>query len=82
MAKKKFTRALRGTSHSTVKLEIEFPALSDEAAAAVADVLVQLYHRFEAAHYAQILGYHADQAVTITVPGARYNGSQPESDPF
>ena len=82
MAKKKFTRTLRGTSHSTVKLEIELPVLSDEAAAAMADVLAQLYHRFEAAHYAQILGYHADQAVNINVPGAEYNGSQPESDPF
>jgi len=82
MAKKKFTRTLRGTSHSTVKLEIEFPALSDEAAAAVADVLAQLYHRFEAAHYAQILGYHADQAVDISVPGVEYNRSQTENDPF
>jgi hypothetical protein len=53
----------RNTRRQTIKLEIELPALSDEAAAAMADVLVQLYHRFEATYYAQILNHHADRAL-------------------
>ena len=53
----------RRTRRQTVHLEIELPALSDEAAAAMADVLVQLYHRFEATYYAQILNHHADRAL-------------------
>lgn len=52
-------------TRASVKLEIELPALSDEAAAAMADVLVQLYHRFEAAYYAQILSHHAQRALSI-----------------
>ena len=52
----------RRARRQTVMLEIELPALSDEAAAAMADVLVQLYHRFEAVYYAQILNHHADHA--------------------
>jgi hypothetical protein len=43
-------------------MQIEMPPLSDEAAAAVANVLVQLYHQFEAAYYGQILNHHADAA--------------------
>ena len=46
----------------TVLLEIELPELSNETAAALANVLVQLYHRFEATYYAQILSHHADQS--------------------
>ncbi len=57
-------------------LEIELPALSDEAAAAMADVLVQLYHRFEATYYAQILNHHADQAFA----GARSNFTPDQPD--
>jgi hypothetical protein len=68
MIKKKSTVTPRRAKRPTVLLEIELPALSDEAAAAVADVLVQLYHRFEAAYYAQILSHHADQAFAINVP--------------
>lgn len=49
----------------TIMLEIELPALSDEAAAALAAVLVQLYHRVEATYYAQILNHHAQQALAI-----------------
>ena len=49
----------RRRGRQTVMLEIELPALSDEAAAAMAAVLVQLYHRFEATHYSQILNHHA-----------------------
>ncbi len=48
------------TKRQTVMLEIELPALSDEAAAAMAVVLAQLYHRFEATYYRQILNHHAD----------------------
>ena len=71
MTRKKMTPTARRSAQATVKLEIELPALSDEAAAAMADVLVQLYHRFEATYYAQILSYHADRALNIdlTCPG-------------
>jgi len=57
----------RRTRRQTVTLEIELPVLSDEAAAAMADVLVQLYHRFEATYYAQILNHHADRALALKV---------------
>jgi hypothetical protein len=36
------------TRRPTVRLEIELPVLSDGAAAAMTDVMVQLYRRFEA----------------------------------
>jgi hypothetical protein len=65
MTSKKMTPAARLPTRATVKLEIELPALSDEAAAAMADVLVQLYHRFEATYYAQILSHHADTALGL-----------------
>lgn len=65
MNRKKTTTARRRAGRTTVKLEIELPELSDEAAAAVADVLVQLFHRFEAAYYVQILSHHADRAITL-----------------
>ena len=76
MTTKKMTPTPRLRARATVKLEIELPALSDEAAAAMADVLVQLYHRFEAAYYAQILSHHAQCALSIdlTAPG----GSNPD----
>jgi hypothetical protein len=64
----------RRARRQTITLEIELPALSDEAAAAMASVLVQLYHRFEATYYAQILNHHADQAFA----GARSNPSTDE----
>lgn len=70
MTRKKMTPTPRRSARPTVKLEIELPVLSDEAAAAMADILVQLYHRFEAAYYAQILSHHADQALTINVAGS------------
>ncbi|QKE40124.1 MAG: hypothetical protein HO274_04920 [Ferrovum myxofaciens] len=54
----------------TAILDIELPELSNEAAAALADVLVQLYHRFEAAYYAQILSHHADQLIPPEKPFA------------
>jgi hypothetical protein len=67
------------TRRQTIRLEIELPALSDEAAAAMADVLVQLYHRFEATYYAQILNHHADRAPPLTL-----SQSDPDTnnDPF
>lgn len=65
MTRKKMTVTPRRAKRATVMLEIELPALSDEAAAAVADVLVQLFHRFEATYYAQILSHHADQALPL-----------------
>ncbi len=61
MIKKKMSATPRKSARPTVMLEIELPVLSDEAAAAVADVLVQLYHRFEASYYAQILNHHAER---------------------
>ena len=69
----------RRTRRQTVHLEIELPALSDEAAAAMADVLVQLYHRFEATYYAQILNHHADRALARN--GNR-NNADINDDPF
>lgn len=72
----------RRAKRQTITLEIELPALSDEAAAAMADVLVQLYHRFEATYYAQILNHHADRAFA----SARSNPSPDEpgtsNEPF
>jgi hypothetical protein len=65
MTTKQRTAPPRNTRRQTIRLEIELPALSDEAAAAVADVLVQLYHRFEATYYAQILNHHADRALAL-----------------
>ena len=82
MAKKKVTWTPRRTNRPAVKLEIELPVLSDEAAAAMADVLVQIYHRFEATYYAQILSHHADQALTINVSGPGHNREQANTDPF
>jgi hypothetical protein len=73
MTHKKITLTPRSTTPPSVKLEIELPVLSNEAAAAMADVLVQLYHRFEAAYYAQILSHHADHALTINVTAAARN---------
>ncbi len=75
MTRKKMTIAARRLKRTTVVLEIELPALSDEAAAAVADVLVQLYHRFEAAYYVQILSHHAEQVCPMH--GAATDGEQP-----
>ena len=63
MTTKKRTPTPRLHARASVKLEIELPVLSDEAAAAMADVLVQLYHRFEATYYAQILSHHAQRAL-------------------
>jgi hypothetical protein len=82
MIKKKITVTSRRAKRPIVMLEIELPALSDEAAAAVADVLVQLYHRFEAAYYAQILSHHADQAFAINVPDSRRNDQAESPEPF
>lgn len=73
MTTKQRTVPPRPTRRQTIKLEIELPVLTDEAAAAMADVLVQLYHRFEATYYAQILNHHADRALTL-------NGNQNDPD--
>ena len=73
MTTKHRTVSLRRARRQTIMLEIELPVLSDEAAAAMASVLVQLYHRFEATYYAQILNHHADRAFA----GAR-NDTEPE----
>lgn len=82
MIKKKMSATPRRARRPTVMLEIELPALSDEAAAAVADVLVQLYHRFEAAYYAQILSHHADQECVINVNGIGDKKRDAEPDLF
>ena len=81
MTDKKMTVTPRRTAGPTIKLEIELPELSNEAAAAMADVLVQLYHRFEAAYYAQILSHHSDQALTINLTASARN-KPPNTDPF
>ena len=67
------------TRRQTIRLEIVLPALSDEAAAAMADVLVQLYHRFEASYYAQILNHHADRALALKLS---HDDPDPNDDPF
>lgn len=82
MTKKKMTMTPRRSNRATVMLEIELPRLSNEAAAAMADVLVQLYHHFEAAYYAQILTHHADQAIAIDVANSGRNDQNMTSDPF
>jgi hypothetical protein len=81
MTHKKITVTPRRTAGTTVKLEIELPELSDEAAAAIAEVLVQLYHRFEAAYYAQILSHHVDHALPFNVTASARN-KLTNTDPF
>jgi hypothetical protein len=81
MTHKTITVTPRRSTPANVTLQIELPALSNEAAAAIADVLVQLYHRFEAAYYAQILSHHADQAFTVNVTAAARN-KPASTDPF
>lgn len=79
MTTKQRTAPPRITQRQTIRLEIELPALSDEAAAAVADVLVQLYHRFEATYYAQILNHHADRALALKLS---HHDPDANDDPF
>jgi hypothetical protein len=79
MTTKQRTVPPRHTRRQTIKLEIELPVLSDEAAAAMADVLVQLYHRFEATYYAQILNHHAHRALARN---GNQNDSDTNADPF
>ena len=81
MTHKKTPVSPRRTTRPITRLEIELPELSDEAAAAIADVLVQLYHRFEAAYYAQILSHHADHALNINVTSTARN-KLANNDPF
>jgi hypothetical protein len=81
MTHKKITVTPRNTKRPAVTLEIELPVLSNEAAAAMADVLVQLYHRFEAAYYAQILSHHADLTLNIDVTAAARNNLA-DTEPF
>jgi hypothetical protein len=81
MTHKKITASPRNTKRPTVTLEVELPVLSNEAAAAMADVLVQLYHRFEAAYYAQILTHHADLTLNIDVAAASRNKLD-DTEPF
>lgn len=81
MTKKKMTASPRRDKRPSVTLEIELPVLSDEAAAAVAEVLVQWYHRFESTYYAQFLSHHADQACAINVPNSEIGG-QKDGEPF
>ena len=79
MTTKTKTPPPRCTRRQTIKLEIELPVLSDEAAAAMADVLVQLYHRFEATYYAQILNHHADRALALKLS---HDDPDANDDPF
>jgi hypothetical protein len=48
----------------------------------MADVLVQLYHRFEATYYAQILSHHADQALTLNTTGPGRNKEDANTELF
>ena len=82
MIKKTMSATPRKSRRPTVMLEIELPELSDEAAAAVADVLVQLYHRFEATYYAQILNHHADRVCMLNVNGVKDKKRDDEPDLF
>jgi hypothetical protein len=82
MTRKNMTPTARQRTRATVTLQIELPALSDEAAAAMADILVQLYHRFEATYYAQILSHHAQRAVGIEVPAPGDGNPQRSLEPF
>lgn len=66
----------------SITLEIELPVLSDEAAAAMASVLVQLYHRFEATYYAQILNHHADLALAGARSDTNTDGPGTGNEPF
>lgn len=72
----------RHAKRKTVMLEIDLPALSDEAAAAMANVLVQLYHRFEAAYYAQILNHHAARGLGYKVTGNVREDPDTSDEPF
>ena len=81
MTHKKITVTPRRSTRPTVRLHIELPELSNEAAAAMADVLVQLYHCFEAAYYAQILSHHADHAHPFNVTASAPN-KPANTDPF
>jgi len=79
MIKKKMTASPRRTRGRTVMLEIELPELSNEAAAGLADVLAQLFHRFEATYYAQILAHHDTQMTsTLTDPAPARPAANPE----
>ena len=80
--KKKMTPTARRNAQASARLEIELPVLSDEAAAAMADVFVQLYHRFEATYYAQILRHHADRALNINLACPGRSNPHPGADPF
>ena len=82
MSRKKMTPTARRNHRATVNLEIELPVLSDEAAAAMADVLVQLYHRFEASYYAQILSHHAERALSIDLTGTGRSKPDPDAELF
>jgi hypothetical protein len=82
MTAKHRTLPPRRDKRHTVIFEIELPVLSDEAAAAVADILVQLYHRFEAAYYGQILNHHADQAVARVLRSSPRHQSATGDEPF
>ena len=61
----------------THTLPIELPELSNAAAAAVAEILVQLYHRFEAAYYGQILNHHADRMVAGVMGDTKTEDPEP-----
>jgi hypothetical protein len=82
MAKKKMTPTPGRNTKDSSWLEIELPLLSDEAAAAMADVFVQLYHRFEATYYAQILSHHADLALNIDLTRPGPSDLDSSTDPF
>ena len=72
----------RRGGRQTVLLEIELPALSDAAAAAMAAVLVQLYHRFEATYYGQILNHHATCGLGYPRTGDGTDDSDRNDEPF
>ena len=82
MTRKQRNVTPRRNGRQTVLLEIELPALSDEAAAAMAAVLVQLYHRFEATYYGQILNHHATRGLGYAQTGDGSDDPDRNDEPF
>ncbi len=75
---KKMTASPRHSRRPTVMLEIALPELSNQVTAGVADVLVKLFHRFEATHSAETLAHHDTQMTSTFMEPAP---ARPESGP-
>ena len=82
MTRKRRIANPRRSRRQTVMLENELPALSAAAAAAMAAVLVQLYHRFEATYYGQILNHHATCGLGYPCTGVGSDAPDRNDEPF